>query len=414
MRMTPALLLLLVALPAQADLPKGVYATARPIVLADGFAGGMIYLPLDDSALAADSLAEYRIARHGVAETPYRMVLEDGSVLEEEARSKVVDWTETGAPDSVRIALDLGADGPKVNLLRLSLTGDDFSAAASVTGSETRTGPARALATERIYRRGAGFQKTSLAFTPTTERYLHLTLTREQGKLPKVEGVRAFSTLTIPRRTAPMPAAAKFSEDTKRKRTVIELDPGRLVRDLVEARLTVSDPVFDRAVTIELAYAEPAEGEEIAYMWSEGARLTRKKSSDPAAMALSRPRVRDLRISVANGDDRPLDIKGVELVRLRRGLVFSAEPGPQYELWYGRKQAPEPSYDLSKLPLTRPDELPEAKLGAARALALAPPPPPPWSERHRALFWAILALVAVLLLVVIIRAMKAAMPAASS
>jgi len=414
MRMMLALSLLLFALPAQADLPKGVHRTARPIALGEGFAGGMVYLPLDDTALAVDSLAEYRIARHGVAETPYRMVLEDGSVVEEEAPGKVVDWREAGAPDSVQIVLDLGADAPKVNLLRLALTGDDFSAAASVAESEAKTGPARALATDRVYRRGAGFEKTSLTFAPTTERYLHLTLTREQGKLPKVAGVRAFSTLTIPRRTAPVLATVKFGEDKKRRTTVIEMDPGRRVRDVVEARLAVSDPVFDRAVTIEAAYAEPAEGEKIAYTWSGSTRLTRKRRSDPAAIAQPLTMMRYLRISVANGDDRPLDITEVELIRARRGLVFTAEPGRQYELWYGRKQAPGPAYDLSRLPLTRPDELAEAKLGGARALALAPPPPPPWSERHRALFWVALVVVAVLLLLVVIRAMKGAGAAAET
>jgi hypothetical protein len=114
-----------------------------------------------------------------------------------------------------------------------------------------------------------------------------------------------------------------------------------------------------------------------------------------------------LRIAIVNGDDRPLDITAVHLFRVQRGLLFNAQAGGNYELWYGRQDAPEPSYDLAKLPLTMPpDQLPQAALAAARALPLAPPPPPPWSETHRALFWAILIAVVVLLLVVIARAMR--------
>lgn len=407
MKWVLALLLALLASPAAADLPEGSYETARPIVLPKGFEGGMVYLPLDDAALAVGSVAEYRVVKDGAEETPYRMVVEDGAVLEKELSSTVVAWTEAGAPDSVRIVLDLGADPPSANLVRLTLRGDGFSAAATAGQSASTSESPTPLADTRVYRRGAGFEKTSLTIQPLTQRYLHLTLTREEGKLPRVEAVRVFSALTIRRRTEPVAATASFRQDARRQATVVELDPGRPVRDLAELRFTIAEPVFDRPVALAAAAVEPAPGEDIAYGWRGEARLARKKPAEPAVVAASIPEARFLRLSIANGDDRPLTVKGVELIRTRRGLIFSAEPRSRYALWYGREAAPAPSYDLSKLPLAPPDTLAEVALEPARALPVTPPAVP-WSERHPALFWAMLAGVALVLVAVIIGAMRAA------
>jgi len=411
MKLVPVLLLALLAVPAAADLPEGSYETARPVLLPSGFAGGMVYLPLDEAALDVHSLAEYRLVKNGTEETPYRMVAEDGSVVEEELPSTVVDWTEKGAPDSARILLDLGPDPPRANLLRLSLTGDDFSAAATIGESPDKAAPPTTVVDTTVYRRGAGFEKTSLAFRPTAQRYLLLTLTRDQGKLPKVTAVRVFSTLTIPRRTVPVPAASSFREDARRKTTVLDLDPGRRVRDLAELHFTIADPVFDRPVTLEVAPAVPAAGKSIAYTWRTATRLTRKKPEQPVVIDVTIPIARYLRLSIANGDDRPLAAKAVELVRTRRGLAFSAQPHQRYELWYGREGAPAPSYDLSKLPLAPPDTLAEATLEPARALPIAPPAVA-WSERHPALFWTMLLGVVLLLVVVVIQAIRSAGAAA--
>jgi hypothetical protein len=162
-------------------------------------------------------------------------------------------------------------------------------------------------------------------------------------------------------------------------------------------------------VTIQVAPEAPPAGQQPGYTGFSYGRLTRKLAAAPVILVLDTIPARLLRIVIDNGDDQPLGITGVKLWREQRGLIFSAQPGAKYELWYGWENAPEPVYDLAKLPLTvPPDQLPQAALAAARSLPLAPPPPPPWSETHRALFWAILIAVVLLLLLVIARAMRKA------
>ena len=401
--------LLLVAIPAAADLPLGKWATARPISPPEEFPGGPVHLVLDEPALSVQSLSEYRVVQGGRTEVPYRMVLEDGTGERTGVPCRVVSWDQQtdaeGRPDQVAITLDLGREARGANLLDMDLAGDDFSARVAVIGTSPST-----TVNDTIYRRGAGFQKTWIQLPPATTGTISLTLTRDQGRLPTVNGIHAYRSLAIPRRLEPVPATMASREDPRTRQTVLEFDPGKLVRDIVELRFQVEDPVFHRPVFIEIATAEPEQGEDIAYSVSAaGGTLSRAGPGDDVVLAqpIASP-VRFLRASIANRDDRPLTISQVTLWRARRGLMFLAEPGRRYELWYGRNNVPEPVYDLAKLPLTPPQDLPEATLGEARALPLAPPPPPPWSETHPALFWLALIVVAVLLLLVVVKAMRRA------
>ena len=135
--------------------------------------------------------------------------------------------------------------------------------------------------------------------------------------------------------------------------------------------------------------------------------LRRLRPGDKVQLPLAIGEVKLVQVVVSNGDDRPLTIRSGSLLRLRQGVIFRAQPGGRYELWYDRRQVPQPVYDIQRLPLlTPPSRLPQASLGAVRRMALAPPPPPPWSEQHPVLFWAALVGVLVLLGAVVLRAMR--------
>lgn len=410
MRYAALLALVVAATIAAADLPPGKWATAREITLPSGFEGGMVYLPLDAEAASADSTDEYRIVQGGAAEVPYRMLVENGEVLSRVVPSKVVQWSELpagGKPDIIQVTLDLGPEKPAANAISLHFTGDKFQATAEVfeaTGA-TNTGVSRASG--QIFRWGGGFAQSWVEINRTAERYLRVALKKEQGALPKLDSVDVVYRVPIPRRLVEVPVKLTRTEDRKQKETVLQLDPGLFVRDLAEASFEVRDERFDRSVSVEVAQDVPLPGLKPVYIGFSYGRLTRELASAPVTLVLDTIPARLIRIVIENGDDRPLQIAGVKVWRGQRGLVFNAQAGAKYELWYGRKDAPEPVYDLAKLPLdVAPDQLPQAALAAVRALPLAPPPPPPWSETHRALFWAVLITVVVLLLLVIFRAMR--------
>jgi hypothetical protein len=397
----------LAGLPVWADLPRGEWRTARPVALPTMSARGRVYLVLDEEALAGvKSLSEYRVVLDGRQEVPYRMVLEEGQAETRTLTARIVS-RGTLKKEQAQVTLDLGGGAPSANRAALLLRGDNFRSRVKVEGSPD--GREWWVLTGRgvVYRHEGRFERTWVNIPPNRYRFLRVTLTRLEGGLPEIEGVRPVSEVAIPRRLLVVPAKITRREEVRKHVTVLELDMGKLTRDLAEMRFEVEEPTFDRPAEIEVASAAKAAPRNVNYGWAATGRLRRLASGKAVVLPLEIAEARQLRISIHNGDDRPLTIRRVTLHRVRRGLVFSADPAHRYQLWYGRANTPQPVYDIQRLPMTTsPADLALARLGPGHKLPVKPPPPPPWRERHRALFWVVLAAVLLLLAVVTLRAMR--------
>jgi len=397
----------LVAVSASADLPRGEWRVARPIILPALKASGLVYLPLDAEALAGvGSRSEYRIVDANQAETPYRMVVEEGRSEVNPVPVKVVSQA-TGKAGMIQAVLDLGADSRLANVLRLKLEGNNFRARVVMNGADEENQPGLRLGEGLVYRHEGKFEQMRVVIPPHEQRYLRLTVTNLQGKAPKLAGVVATGETWIPRKLVEAPAKLTRRDDAEAHATILDLDMGRLTWDLAEARFDVEEETFDRPMTVQSSAASSPSEEQ--YDWGRSGKLRRLAAGRAVVVTLSVSPARWLRFSIENGDDRPLSISDVKLWRVRQGLVFSASPGASYELWYGRRGAAQPVYDIQRLPLTTPPaELAQATLGAPRQMPLKPPPPPPWSERHPAYFWIVLIAVLVLLLLMIVKAIRGA------
>jgi hypothetical protein len=394
--------LLAATLPAAADWRAGEWRIARPIAVPKMSVAGLIYLPLDDTALAIRSLSEYRVVRDGRIEVPYKMVAEQGQIETRIIPTRVLSQG-TLPKEQAQVLVDLGPSAPSANQVRLRLRGDNFRSRVRVEGSPDGGRWWLLTGDGLVYRHEGRFEKTRVAIPANNYRFLRVTLSRLEGKLPVIERIESASEVSVPRRLVAVAARLSRRQEKRERRTRLDLRMELLTRDLSEARFEIEEPIFDRPVTIEAS----ADGKE--YFWVGEASLRRLTPGKDAVVQLQVPEARRLRIYISNGDDRPLTIRGVTLWRVRRGLVFSADPGHLYELWYGRRNAAEPVYDIQRLPLTASlAKLPVAALGPERKLPPKPPPPPPWSEQHRALFWGVLAAVVVLLAIVIVRAMRSA------
>jgi hypothetical protein len=405
MRKAIILAIALAGLPAAGDLPAREWGIARPVVLPAMAAPGLVYLPVDKDALAGvRSLSEYRVVRGGREEVAYRMVLEEGGTETRTLAAKVVSKA-TLKKAQAQITLDLGREGPLASRVDLILRGDNFRSRAGVEGSLDQSQWWLLAGQGIVYRHESRFQQTWVAVPAGRHRFLRITLQRSQGELPEIEGARVVSVTEIPRRLVAVAATFSRREDSRKHLTVLGLDLGRLSRDLAEARFEVQEPTFDRPVEIESASGGPAKSGGYELYWN--GTLQRLAAGKAVVLPLGISAARRLRISILNGDDRPLTIRRVTVWRVRRGLVFSADPMRKYELWYGRPNAPQPVYEIQRLPMTTAlAKLPLARLGPGQKLPVRPPPPPPWSEQHRGLFWIVLAAVLALLAIVILRAMR--------
>ena len=95
---------------------------------------------------------------------------------------------------------------------------------------------------------------------------------------------------------------------------------------------------------------------------------------------------RYFRLTIFNEDDALLPIRGLQASGFSRKLIFSADPGVSYRLYYGNSAANPPSYELEHIfPYLVTENLPVAGLGAHTAnpqFTGPETPSEPFTERY--------------------------------
>ncbi len=116
-------------------------------------------------------------------------------------------------------------------------------------------------------------------------------------------------------------------------------------------------------------------------------------------MTLPYPETNDqyIRVIVFNLDDKPVTFSGnVEIKGIARTLVFKADTGQKYSLYYGNDDARSAKYDLARIfPYLEANSIPKATLGAQEFNSSFVPkiaPIAPFTERHKSLLTFVLVL----------------------
>jgi hypothetical protein len=135
-----------------------------------------------------------------------------------------------------------------------------------------------------------------------------------------------------------------IEEDGRKRTTILNFHCRR--EPLCRIRVLTESDNFSRAVTI-LAPDEK-EGGRHARVLASG-RITRihlgNVTRDDTSIDFPASRFPAYRVVIANGDNPPLPIRGVEAFGQVFQAVFVARPGKQYRLYYGAPEAAPPKYD---------------------------------------------------------------------
>jgi hypothetical protein len=364
-------------------------------------------LPLDVDifAHAARNLADVRLYHDG-SEVPYVIRL-------------VAPVAVTGAPLSL---LNLGlqkkltvfdAAMPDGNYsdVDLNVAAHDFIATVTVAGSNRQGAAGTSLGSSTIFdltRQRLG-RSTVLHLPESNFRYLHfevagpvtppditgLTVERQPDSAPSYKTVaqslqpsqKDRSTIfetTVPAhvpvdRLVFVPGAepVMFSRDV---RITVQPDGTKPLRDDIEAPPTPS--IFNGNLLR-------------VHSTEEGHRLDEERLViDASAIELDTPA--RWTISIANGDDRPIDNVSVNLEMVERDLCFEAAGSGRYTLFYGDAALATPLYDYSVLfKPTSDTSHPTAAAEQRNPIYESRPDQRPFTDRHPALLWS--ALIAVIL-----------------
>ena len=357
--------------PLAADFSLEDWRHVKSINLPEGFTeDGLVEVGPDPEVFdkSTPGLADLRIIDETGREVPYKLTIEAGSRERRSFPATIRDLGFIPGQYSSFIA-DLGQEGLLHNEIEIAITSQNFQREATVEGSNDAATWAVLQEGTKIFdftldERNFTAKDTRVRYPESTVRYLRVQIINEDEEPLEVTGASAFSvTETAAREVRYQATISERTEDSERKTSLVVFDLGS--KGLPTNRLTIETPQvnFYREVNLE--------GTGDAPRWTPIQRTGVLYSYDTpkfvgSKLTLSYPETafRYLRLTIDNEDNPPLPIEGVEFFGVPRRLIFEAQPGASYKLYYGNESALVPSYELERiLPFLETEDLPVGTLG---------------------------------------------------
>ncbi len=365
---------------------------------------------------AAPQLADLRLYRDG-AETPF-VIHTDAAV---ESAEKTLTPLNLGVRDGNTV---FDASMPDVHYsdLQLDVTGQNFIATVTVSGSQTESGSAETrIGAYTIFDlTGQKLGRSTVLHLPVSDfRYLHFSI---KGPLLP-ESVTGLSVERLLVRQPKYLTVAESSKVTQKGRTsVLEFTvPAHVPVDRIVFTPGASPAQFSRDVSISVTPVSSSPTIDAAQprppVTSYGSLLRvhsvqNGQRLDEERLAVDAPWVdfslpTKWTISIENGDDAPLQLESVRLQMLERSLCFEADGNGGYTLFYGDAALAAPSYDYAKL-FTLQANATQIKAGPEELNPTYQPRPDtrPFTEKHPVLLWVALAAVIAVLGTIALRSAK--------
>ena len=370
----PAALVSLLALSsAAADFSLEDWQFVKSISVPDVAEGDLVEVVPDPEVFsgAAPGLADLRIVQGNEREVPYQVVVERGS---RERRAFPVTIRDLGfVPDQFStFVADLGESGLFHNEIEVSTSSQNFQRDVMVEGSNDAKTWAVLQEGTRIFdfslkERDFTARNTRVRYPESTARFLRVKITNAEEDPLNLTGASVFSVSETLAEEASYPASiSERTEDTAKRRSLIVFDLGN--RGLPTNRLTIQTPQvnFYREVTLEGTGDAPSwsliQRSGVLYSYD-----TPKFVGDQLTLSYPETTFRYLRLTVNNEYNPLLPIEGVEVFGVPRKLLFQAQPGASYKLYYGNPEARTLSYELERiLPFLETENLPVGTLGPQR------------------------------------------------
>ncbi|MDA1127245.1 MAG: DUF3999 family protein [Chloroflexi bacterium] len=355
---------------------------------------------------AAPDLSDLRVVEEiSEREVPYKLIVERG---EQRRASVSVTMRDLGhvAGQYTTFVLDLNQQGALHNELEISTSSQNFQRDVVVEGSEDGENwrvldDKRQIFDFTISERRFTTRDTRVQYPSSTARFLRVRIIDGELAPLDVRGAVVFFAQQIqPHQTKyPITISAPVEDATKRtSEFVLDLENSGLPTNRLS--LTIPQENFYRRVMLEGSHDNqswsPLRQSENVYKFN-----TPKFVGSQLSIAYSEATYRYFRLTIFNEDDAPLSVASVQASGISRKLIFSAEPGVSYRLYYGNADANRPSYEFEHLfPYLVTENLPVANLGIHTAnpqFTLPAAPQKPFTERYP---WLVPTLVAIAALLI--------------
>lgn len=305
--------------------------------------------------------------------------------------------------------LDFGQKVRK-SAIHVSLSGENFRRRVEVAGSDDGQSFTTLLDDAWVFAIPGATRYETIALPDGDHRFLRLTvhLGSDDPRRIEIGGVTADGGRAPDLSGTPLPVGVRAIQRENERDTLVVLDLPGANHPFRAVELDVATPRFLRSVVVEaqrLPLDWVAIGDGVVYRYESSGRHYEKTRLDVGG------RERRIRLRIRNLDDAPLDVRAARVIVPRERVLFEAQPGRVYWLTYGDERAPAPSFDLQRTmgdPAAWAAGARPGRLGQPQRITGGPAAARPWTERHPALLWTGLVVVALLLGALTWRALREA------
>lgn len=386
---------------------RAISLLAKPAAYAQIVLDGEVY------AASQEMLGDLRVVTANGTEVQYLLQHWPGERVEEPVASEVVRRATT-AGESTYFELRVFRSGTRHNQVRLAIEGTNFTRQVVVEDSDDRRSW-QLLAADTVYRfaEGAAGELTTIAYPPSSARYVRITIHNEGKPALKIEGATVVhERSTPPREHRWFAGAAQVISDAETRTSSMIIDSGF-------ARVPVSRIAMEIAAPLLFARDAEVAVSADAQQWSDVARwLIVRGPGAPREALLQRvfpeARARYVRVRIHNGDNPPLSVTRAALYGIRRTMLFPVSGGSTHYLYLGNGSVASPDYDLPRVldVAAATGSTIAAVLGPVEANPAFTPPVVrrPWTEEHPYLLWGALGASILVILVLIVRTARGVGP----
>jgi hypothetical protein len=312
---------------------------------------GVAKFSLDEEIFAGakDDLSDFRVVATGGQETPYKLLMERNENHIDLVALKITNNSYMKGVSSSAI-LEV-PQGKKVNRLHISTNDKNFRRNVKVYGSADQKEWNTVLDNGYIYdytdiKGNFHSQDTTVEFSDSTFAYLKIEISDDENSPIKIMSVEAAEQVEkIARETVRTPAFTN-REDTGRKESVIIADAAGRGIPITKATLAAEGENFNRSIFLYSGN----DGEKWDFLGQEYIfrYRTPRFSGEKLSVQFRETNDRYLKIVIQNKDDAPLVITGIKTYATYHEVVFHAQSGVNYRVYYGNKKAKLPEYDFEK------------------------------------------------------------------
>ncbi|QQS46753.1 MAG: DUF3999 family protein [Acidobacteriota bacterium] len=309
---------------------------------------------------ARQDLEDLRVVDQAGVEVPTQLVIQDGREHRNFISLEMLD--RTLAPDGrFSFVVDLGEEPVRHNRVILSTSAVNFSRRVRIeTGPDNKTW---AVTREDGYifsfRPDSTVRNLAVEYPISTKRFLRVTVfnqvNRKEEPIEISRAEVAIDAESEPQLIVPPIASQNRTEDSKDRATIIDLDLGYPNYPTTAVEFQTGQSNFHRHIEIygkqrieedskleRLTWSRVGDGEihQVALNGYQSSNLR---------IDYQETDLRYLRLKIFHLDDRPVTIDRIRILSRPRRLVFRADPGSSYRLFYGNSEATRPRYDLEKM-----------------------------------------------------------------